>query len=193
MFRLSFVLICHIKFARCDLVIIAINCALKAPVHYQNKLKSRTVLSMSLVHSLTHSGEHEVVSISDFRNRTSQITHWTYSVLWYVKYQQDRSVSQTLKPLLRPPWRKRGGSFNNCVKDFPRCLQVLLVAHVNSSDSVGGNVSHFLLSMKRPLKRSAIMGNDESVAFGRITSHLFWDVRLSIILECSAERQYWSQ
>ncbi len=142
-------------------------------VHYQHKLKSRPVLSMSLAHSLTHSGEHEVVSISNFCNRTSQITHWTYNVLWYVKYQQHRSVSQTLKPLSRPPWRKRGGSFNDCVKDFPRCLQVLLVAHVNSSDSVGGNVSHFLLSMKR----SAIMENDKSVAFGRITSHLFWGVK----------------
>lgn len=48
---------------------------------------------------------------------------------------------------------------------------------MNSSDSVGGNVSHFLLSMKRPLKRSAIMENYESVAFGRITSHLFWGVK----------------
>ncbi len=72
---------------------------------------------------------------------------------------------------------KKKRFFNNCVKDFPRCLQVLLDAHVNSSDSVGGNVSHFLLSMKRPLKRSAIMENDESVAFGRITCHLFWGVK----------------
>lgn len=72
---------------------------------------------------------------------------------------------------------------------------MLLVAHVKSGDSVGGNVSHFLLSMKRPLKRSAIMENDESVAFGRITSNLFWGVRLeriSIILERSTEPEYWS-
>lgn len=31
----------------------------------------------------------------------------------------------------------------------------------------------FLLSMKRPVKRSAIMENDESVSFGRITSNFF--------------------
>lgn len=66
---------------------------------------------------------------------------------------------------LRPRWglreEKSGGPFNNCVKDFPQCLQVVLVAHENSSDSVGGNVSHFFIEYEKAMEKVSNCGKWE--------------------------------